>query len=90
MGSVDFFYQDASGVGAAVSRKKVCGLLDGDRSAGKEFSGDGFLVDTRGLAYQLFDGGGGVNRRGGVVERKEKDNAETQSAQSRRRDGRQQ
>jgi len=86
MGVGDFFYEGASGVGAAIGGGKICGVLDGDGSSGAEFSGDGFVADSRGFAFQFFDGGGGVIRHWGVMGRTEKDNAETHRSQRRGRD----
>ena len=87
MGAGDFVYEGASGLGVAVGREEICGLLDGNGSAGEEFSGDEFVVNTRDFAFQFFDGGGGFVGRARVGDRKEKDDAETQRTQSRRRDG---
>ena len=49
------FMRRASGIGVAFDGEEVCGLLDGDGSAGKEFPGDGFVVDTGNSLVQLFD-----------------------------------
>src|SRR5208337_4464000 len=87
MGGCYLIYEKPSEVGVAVGGQEICGLLDGDGIAGEEFSGGGFLVNTSDFVVELFDCRGRVAWSRSVVGKKEKDNAETQSGQSRRRDG---
>ncbi len=48
------FMRAHPGLELQLAGEKVCGVLGGDGIAGEEFSGDGFLVDTRDFAYLVF------------------------------------
>src|SRR5580658_5624981 len=87
MAARGFLHSVASGVGLAADGEESFGVLDGDGSAGQEFSGDGFVANSRDSFVELFDGGRVFVRRCSAMGSTEKDNAETQSIQSRRRVG---